>query len=73
MAGRPKGSGNKNTTAIKDMLRAALERSGGTEYFVEQAKSNPSSFMSLISKTIPADVSVIMKHTFFDQQVEDDA
>lgn len=60
---RPVGSTNKNTTAIKDMLRAALERKGGVEYFIKQAEENPQSFMTLLAKLIPADVNVAISKT----------
>ena len=54
--GRPKGSQNKNTAAIKDMLLASLDQAGGQAYFLRQAEENPTAFMSLISKIIPAEV-----------------
>jgi hypothetical protein len=54
--GRPKGAPNKNTQAIKDMLLASLDQAGGQAYFLRQAEENPTAFMSLISKIIPAEV-----------------
>lgn len=55
-AGRKAGVGNKVTTEIKDMLRQALDESGGVAYFKKQAEENPVSFNTLIAKIIPADV-----------------
>ena len=55
--GRKKGSINKATAEIKDMLRQALDESGGVEYFKAQARENPVSFNTLIAKIIPADVN----------------
>jgi hypothetical protein len=51
--GRPKGVPNKATTAIKDMVIAALDQVGGVEYLVKQANSNPTAFIGLVSKVIP--------------------
>ena len=70
--GRPKGSTNRQSQAIKDMLRASLDRVGGIDYFVKQAEENPTSYMAMISKTIPADVAVTLTHTFFDQNANGD-
>lgn len=55
--GRVKGTPNKTTAEIKDMLRQALDESGGIEYFKKQARENPVSFNTLIAKIIPADVN----------------
>jgi hypothetical protein len=55
--GRQKGTPNKATAEIRDMLRQALDESGGVEYFVKQAKENPVSFNTLIAKIIPADIN----------------
>lgn len=55
--GRPKGSLNKTTIELKEMIRAALDDSGGKEYFIKQAKENPTAFMTLIGKIIPSDVN----------------
>jgi hypothetical protein len=54
--GRPKGSTNKATKEIKDMILGALERAGGETYLVTQADENPVAFMGLIGKVIPRDV-----------------
>jgi hypothetical protein len=54
--GRPKGSVNKSTAAIKDMLLASLDEVGGQNYFKQQALDNPNAYMALIGKIIPAEV-----------------
>ncbi len=51
--GRPKGVPNKNTTAIKDMIVAALEGAGGVEYLQRQANENPGPFLALVGKVLP--------------------
>jgi hypothetical protein len=55
--GRPKGSKNKATQAIKDMVLGALEAKGGQEYMERQAEENPNAFMSLIAKILPTQVT----------------
>ena len=54
--GRPKGSQNKVTKAVKDMVIEALERAGGAEYLTEQALSNPNAFMTLVGRVIPTEL-----------------
>jgi len=54
--GRPKGSPNKTTAAIKEMLLASLDTVGGQAYFERQAEENPTAYMTLIGKIMPAEV-----------------
>lgn len=56
-AGRKKGSANKVTVEIRDMIRGALDDAGGRKYLKAQSKANPVAFMGLIGKIIPADVN----------------
>lgn len=53
LGGRQKGTPNKQTAAIKDMIIQALDKSGGVEYLVGQAESNPTAFMGLIGRVLP--------------------
>lgn len=55
--GRPKGSQNKVTKALKDMILQALDDCGGVDYLAEQAKENPSAFLTLIGKVLPLQVT----------------
>lgn len=55
--GRPKGSPNKITSQIKDMIVQALENKGGVEYLEQQADKNPTAFMGLIGKVLPMQVT----------------
>lgn len=58
-AGRKKGSVNKVTAELKDMILTALDQAhdgGGVEYLKEQAKANPTAFLSLVGKTLPMTV-----------------
>jgi len=54
--GRKKGVPNKNTAALKDMIKTALERKGGVEYLVEQADEHPVAFLALLGRILPTEV-----------------
>jgi hypothetical protein len=54
--GRVKGTPNKNTTALKDMILQALSNVGGEIYLMEQAKENPTAFMTLVGRVLPLQV-----------------
>ena len=57
--GRPKGSPNKNTKALKDMILGALEDAGGQAFLLKQArKKNNTPFMILIGKVLPMAVTL---------------
>lgn len=55
--GRPKGSRNKVTVAVKDMILQALDGAGGVDYLIAQASQNPSAFLTLVGKVLPLDVN----------------
>ena len=55
--GRPKGARNKLTRDIREMIRAALNQAGGVSYLVKQAESNPTAFLTLVGKIIPAQIN----------------
>jgi hypothetical protein len=56
--GRPKGTVNKNTKELKEMILAALDQSGGVEYLVSRANDPRTSgaFLSLVGKVLPMTV-----------------
>lgn len=51
--GRHKGVPNKNTTALKEKILAALDEVGGAAYLVKVAKTDPRSFCALLGKVLP--------------------
>ena len=55
--GRPKGSTNVATKALKDMILGALSGVGGEAYLMRQAEENPGPFMTLIGKVLPMQVT----------------
>lgn len=67
--GRPKGSTNKTTIQLKEMILKALDQSGGVEYLVDRAKDprTASSFLTLVGKVLPLTVQgpgLNGEHTF---------
>ena len=56
-AGRPKGSPNKITAQLKDMILQALDGAGGVEYLKQTALTNPSAFLPLVGKVLPLQLS----------------
>ena len=57
LGGRQKGTPNKTTTAIKDMIVSALDRVGGVDYLEKQANDNPRAFLALLSRVLPLQVT----------------
>lgn len=53
--GRPKGSKNKTTTQLKEMILEALDKSGGVDYLIERANDPKTSaaFITLLGKVLP--------------------
>lgn len=55
--GRQKGSLNKTTAQLKDMVLEALAESGGVEYLKQTAIDHPAAFMTLLGKVLPLQVT----------------
>lgn len=55
--GRPKGSVNKVTHDVRAMVLKALQDSGGVKYLAQQAKTNPTAFLTLVGKIVPKEVT----------------
>jgi hypothetical protein len=60
-AGRKVGASNKITRDIREMIRAALDKAGGISYLVKQAESNPTAFLTLVGKIIPAQIDATIR------------
>ena len=54
--GRKKGTPNKLTGTLKDMILQSLANVGGAEYLEQQAKKNPTAYISLIGRVLPLQV-----------------
>jgi hypothetical protein len=55
--GRQKGTPNKLTGALKDMILSALDKAGGVDYLLTQADDNPTAFLTLVGKVLPLQVT----------------
>lgn len=59
--GRPKGVPNKNTTLLKDAILEAATKAGGKNglvgYLTAQATANPQSFLPLLGKVLPMQIT----------------
>lgn len=55
--GRVKGTPNKITSELKDMILGALDDAGGQEYLQRQADENPVAFLGLVGKVLPLQVT----------------
>jgi hypothetical protein len=51
--GRTKGTPNKTTKALKEMILGALDQAGGEAYLLQQAQENPNAFLTLVGKVLP--------------------
>lgn len=54
--GRPKGSQNKVTKALKEMILGALDEMGGQAYLESQAREYPVAFLTLLGKVLPSEM-----------------
>lgn len=59
--GKPKGTKNRLTLEVKEMIETALTNAGGVSYLEEQARENPKAFMALVGKIIPAKIDLDVK------------
>lgn len=55
--GRTKGTPNKTTGQLKEMILQALENKGGVDYLEKCASDNPTAFLSLVGKVLPLQVN----------------
>lgn len=55
--GRKKGTPNKVTADVKAMVLTALDKAGGVDYLLTQARSNPNAFLTLVGKVLPMTVA----------------
>ena len=55
--GRQKGTPNKVDVDIKRMVLRALDGVGGEQYLMRQAEENPGSFLTLVGKVLPLQIT----------------
>ena len=61
--GRRKGTPNKMTAALKDMILKALDEAGGVDYLVQQSEETPTAFLALVGKVLPLQVNADVSAT----------
>jgi hypothetical protein len=57
-SGRAKGTPNKVTQELRDMILGALADAGGRAYLQRQARENPHAFLGLVGKCLPKDIKL---------------
>ena len=55
--GREKGTPNKVTKQLKELILGALDGVGGQAYLERQAEENPGPFLTLLGKVLPTTLS----------------
>ena len=56
-AGRPRGSLDKGSRLIREMVAEALDEAGGVAYLAAKAETHPAGFMSLLGRVLPIQVT----------------
>ncbi len=54
--GRKKGTPNKTTTAVKEAILEAFEKTGGVGYLVKISKTDPKTFCTLLGRVLPMEL-----------------
>ncbi len=55
--GRVRGTPNKTTAALKEMVLAALDKAGGVKYLTARARDEPRAFLALLGRVLPLQVT----------------
>ena len=55
--GRQRGTPNKISGTVREMVLEALAEKGGTEWLKEQMDWNPAAYMALLGKVLPMQVT----------------
>ena len=55
--GRQKGTPNKRTAVLKDMILHTLDKAGGEAYLLQIAEDDPKTFIALLGKVLPLQVT----------------
>ena len=59
--GRPPGARNKVTMELREMVRASLDKAGGLDYLVKQARMNPGAYLALLGKVLPKELNATLE------------
>lgn len=61
--GRPPGTPNKLTSAVKEAIENAFTEVGGKKYLVQVAHDDPKTFCALLGKVLPKDINIDSSQT----------
>lgn len=70
--GRPPGTLNKSTKAIKDAFHEAFFKRGGVAALLKWAEKNETEFYKLAARLIPVQVKGTINHQVSAQELSDD-
>ena len=59
--GRPRGSLNKVNVALREMILASLDQTGGLDYLVRQSEANPGPYLALLAKVLPKEITATVE------------
>jgi hypothetical protein len=62
--GRPPGAQNKLTATVKMMVLGALDKLGGEQWLVRQARKHPQAFMQMLRQVMPTQVVGDVTHRY---------
>jgi hypothetical protein len=55
--GRQKGTPNKLTADVKEMVLKALAQAGGVDYLYQRSQDEPKAFLALVGRILPMQVT----------------
>tara|TARA_R110000737_G_C14282504_1_gene432531 strand:+ start:125 stop:472 length:348 start_codon:yes stop_codon:yes gene_type:complete len=61
--GRKKGSTNKITKDMREILMVSFQKAGGVDYLVKQSVESPVAYLGLLGKIVPSQVAVSVSHS----------
>ena len=59
--GRKKGTPNRLSREVRELIREALDQEGGTRYLRKAARENPVAFLALVGKLLPQEFKGIVE------------
>jgi hypothetical protein len=68
--GRKKGTPNQTTKTLREAIEASFDKVGGAEYLAKMAIEQPSAYMTLLGKILPAHMNVALKDNTFKLVIE---
>ena len=79
-AGKKPGTPNKTTSAMREAILEAFDRAGGADYLERLAADDPRTFVALLAKLVPREVSaklalepVVVLRDYTGRKGDDDA